>query len=233
MTDVGPASTPAARAEAAIRETGVIAILRGNFRGRVSAIVDTLREAGIRAIEVTLDSAGALEAIETLTGTWGEGLAIGAGTVLDPGSVAEAERRGASFIVAPNFEAGVVEVTLQRSLLAIPGAFTPSEIVAAWRMGAGMVKVFPAGSLGPSYIRELRGPLAEVPLVPTGGVTPENAEAYVLAGATALGAGSALVGRGDGAEPDLEAIRGAALAFLEGVRRGRLERGTSGDSVAR
>lgn len=224
MTHSGSSSTPAVRAEAAIRETGVIAILRGDFGGALPAIVESMREAGIRAVEVTLDSAGALDSIESLATRWEGRLAIGAGTVLDPRSVAEVERHGGSFIVAPNCNPAVVEASLERALLAIPGALTPSEILAAWGMGAGLVKVFPAGDLGPEYIRELQGPLSQVPLVPTGGVTQENAEAFVSAGATALGVGSGLVGQGDGIARDPEAVRRAATQFLEGIRRGRGDR---------
>ncbi len=221
MSDSGVSSTPAARAEDAVRETGVIAILRGDFGGALSAIVGSMQEAGIRAVEITLDSVGALEAIDLLTDRWGEELAIGAGTVLDPRSVAEVEGRGASFVVAPNCDEGVVEACLEHALLAIPGALTPSEILAAWRMGAGLVKIFPAGSLGPEYIRGLQGPLSQVPLVPTGGVSPGNAEAFVSAGATALGVGSELVGQGDGRARDLDRVRRAASQLLEAVRRGR------------
>lgn len=187
----------------------VIAIARRLDPDRLARIADGLLGGGVRAFEVTLDSAGAVEAIATLAERFAASdLVVGAGTVLDPEAARAAVAAGARFIVSPHTDPAIVGAASELGVPAFPGALTPTEVVTAWRAGASAVKVFPVSAVGPSFVRELRGPLRGVPLIPTGGVTLENAPALIAAGAVAVGVGSWLIGDG---HPDGIAARGASL----------------------
>ena len=190
----------------------VITILRGDFRDTISRLAHMLADAGITAVEATLNSTDPLHLIKTLIDEIGDRAVIGAGTVLTPDDVSRVADIGAQFIVSPNFNATVVAQTKKRNLVSIPGCFTPTEVVAALDAGADAIKLFPATHLGPSYIKALRGPLDTVRLVPTGGVTPELAREYRSAGAWAIGVGSELIG------PDLDAIGPRAAAFVSAMK---------------
>jgi 2-dehydro-3-deoxyphosphogluconate aldolase/(4S)-4-hydroxy-2-oxoglutarate aldolase len=175
-------------------ETRVIAVLRGLNPDRVDTVTHILREAGIGAIEVTMDSPEAAKSIERLAHT---AVSVGAGTVM---SVAEAEvarAAGATFLVAPHTDPTVARWAVERGIPMIPGAFTPTEVVAAWNLGVAAVKVFPASVGGPGLLKALRGPLGGLPLIPTGGVTADNAAEFLSAGAVAVGLGGWLTGHSD------------------------------------
>lgn len=200
-------------AERRIREGRLVAIIRLPETGQVEAIAEILVRAGIRAIEVTCDSPGAMQAIRVLAHRFGQEVAVGAGTVMTTADVAAAQESGASFCVSPHTDPEIVRSTVAAGLLAIPGAFTASEVVAACRAGAGMVKLFPSDPAGAAYLRALRGPLPDVPFIPTGGIRMDAVPDYLAAGAVAVGLGSSLVS----AEASLEAIgeravRAVALA---------------------
>lgn len=192
-----------------IREGRVIAILRGHEPARVSALVGALADGGIRAIEVTLNSPGALGSIEALRARAEEaGVVVGAGTVLDRRSAADAVAAGASFLVAPNVDSLTIAWAVDHGVPILPGAMTPTEILVAWSAGASAVKLFPASVIGPAFVREVRGPIADVPLVPTGGITAATASAFIGAGALAVGVGSWLTG---GEDIDVVRARSAEL----------------------
>ncbi len=193
----------------------IVAIMRGDFGGREEEMVQVLAEAGVTAVEVTLTTAGALESIGRLVRRFGGELAIGAGTVLRVSEVEAVAGLGGQFIVSPNCRPEVIGVTKRLGLFSLPGCFTPTEIVEAVDAGADAVKLFPAQSLGPSFVRAMRGPLPEVRLVPTGGVTPEAAREYFAAGAWAVGIGSELIGR----DADLERLRARAGEFVAATGR--------------
>jgi len=161
-------------------------------------VAEALVAGGVRAFEVTLDSPDAIAAIRALAQHHhGDGsLLVGAGTVLDVASARAAVEAGARFLVSPHTDLELVRWAVARRIPIFPGALTPSEIVAAWRAGASAVKLFPASAVGPAYVREMRGPLAAIPLIPTGGVTAENAAAFIAAGAVAVGVGSWLIADG-------------------------------------
>jgi 2-dehydro-3-deoxyphosphogluconate aldolase/(4S)-4-hydroxy-2-oxoglutarate aldolase len=181
-----------------IRTGRIIAIGRNLDPATVTTIAEGLREAGIRALEITLNSAAALEGIAALTSRFSpDEILIGAGTVLDTVQAQAAVDAGARFLVMPHSDPEIVRWAAERGIPAFPGAFTPSEILAAWRAGAAAVKLFPASVAGPSFVREMRGPLPQIPLIPTGGVTVETAPAFIGAGALAVGMGSWLTGGGD------------------------------------
>ena len=185
---------------AGITTGGVVAIGR---RVRATAgpdIAAALADGGVRAFELTLNEpeADALHAIEAVAGVApGLGLEVGAGTVLSQEAARRAIDAGATFIVMPHLDVEIVEWAARFDIPAFPGCATPTEILAAWRAGAAAVKAFPASSLGPGFIRELRGPFPDIPLLPTGGVTLETAPAFITAGAIGVGMGGWLIGDGD------------------------------------
>jgi Entner-Doudoroff aldolase len=205
-----------------IEKGRVIAILRGDFGGREEEIVAAMIEAGLSAVEATLNSPNAFVSIEKLAKRFGAEAAIGAGTVLRPQEVERVAGAGARFIVSPNRDLNVIGTTKRLGLVSLPGCFTPSEIVEAIDAGADAVKLFPAVSLGVNFVKALRGPLPDVRVVPTGGVTPEVAREYFIAGAWAVGVGSELIGR-DVLQPGgIERLRARALEFAGAGRIGSL-----------
>lgn len=198
----------------------IVAILRGDFGGREEEIVGALIESGVTAVEVTLNSPGAFDSIKRLSTSFGSRIAVGAGTVLQPDEVERAAGCGARFIVSPNRNVNVIATTKRLGLVSLPGCFTPSEIVEALDAGADAVKLFPAQCLGLDFIKALRGPLPNIRIVPTGGVTPEAARSYIAAGVWALGVGSELIGKDALNDKGFEALRQRASAFVEAARGG-------------
>lgn len=169
---------------------GVILCIRLGADAPIS-VIEACRAAargGLRVLEVTLTTPGALDAIAELSG---EDVIVGGGTVLTAADVERVASAGGRFALSPVFDPEVVDAAHSHGLLAVPGASTPTEILAAWRHGALMVKVFPAGPLGgPAYLRAIRGPLPDIPLVPTSGATAETLHEYLAAGAVAVGVGN-------------------------------------------
>jgi 2-dehydro-3-deoxyphosphogluconate aldolase/(4S)-4-hydroxy-2-oxoglutarate aldolase len=204
-----------------IEALGVVAVVRLDDATRLRTVVDALDAGGVRAIEITMTMQGALDALAGLAATAGERLLIGAGTVLDPETARLAVLAGARFVVAPTLRAEVLAMCRRYDVVAIPGGLTPTEILSAWEQGADLVKVFPAGALGPGYLRELRGPLPQVRLLATGGVGPDDAGAYVAAGAVAIGVGGALVERDAVARGDTARITEQAKRLTGAVRAAR------------
>lgn len=177
------------------RRTGVVAILRGGTGEHVAAVAEALIGAGVRCIEITANTAGAAEALADLHRTHGDAVSLGYGTVRSVSDVQLAASLGARFVVAPNTSPEVGAAAAAHRLGWYPGAFTPTEIERAWSLGASAVKVFPASLAGgPEYLRAVRAPLDDIPLLPTGGVEIETIGAYLDAGAVAVGLGSPLIG---------------------------------------
>jgi len=175
-----------------IFEHKIVAIIRGANPDDVLKIAKALYTGGIRLLEVTFNSPDALKALDILSTQMGGSMLIGMGTVLDVATTKDAVSAGAKFIISPTLNTEVIQATKQPGVISIPGAFTATEILAAYNAGADIVKVFPA-SVGANYIKDLRGPLPHIPLMPTGGVTLENIAEYLKTGAIACGVGSALV----------------------------------------
>ena len=178
---------------AAITATGVVAVIRLKEPERLRAVVDALVEGGVRALEVTMTVPGAIELISRLAPTLPAGFLLGAGTVVDRDTARRAIGAGAQFIVGPVFRPEVITACHELDVPVMPGCFSPTEILTAWEAGADVVKVFPATALGPGYFKDIRGPLPQVKLMPTGGVTVENAGEWIKAGAVAVGAGTSLL----------------------------------------
>jgi 2-dehydro-3-deoxyphosphogluconate aldolase/(4S)-4-hydroxy-2-oxoglutarate aldolase len=210
-----------AESVAAIEGLGAIAVVRLDEASRLPSVVDALAAGEVRAIEVTMTMPGALDALAALNPVLGDRILVGAGTVLDAETARLAILAGARFVVAPTFSAGVVQLCHRYEVVAVPGAYTPTEILTAWEAGADLVKVFPAGGLGPRYLEDLRGPLPQLRLVPTGGVTAENAGAFLRAGAVAVGVGGALVEREAVARGDYARITDQARRLTRAIGTAR------------
>jgi len=189
----------------------VVAILRAADAGRFLEVGRVLYEAGVRAVEVTLTSAGALEALARLREELPADALLGVGTVRSAADAERAVGAGATYLIAPDFRPEVVTWAVERGVPVVPGALTPTEIAAAWGAGATAVKVFPVSAVGgPAYLKAVRAPLPEVPLVPTGGVGIDDIGAYLDAGAVAVGIGSPLLGDAGDPGGDLDALGGRA-----------------------
>jgi 2-dehydro-3-deoxyphosphogluconate aldolase / (4S)-4-hydroxy-2-oxoglutarate aldolase len=201
----------------------VVAILRAADAGRFLEVGRVLYEAGVRAVEVTLTSAGALEAFARLREELPSDALLGVGTVRSAGDAERAVGAGATYLIAPDFRPEVVSWAVERGVPVVPGALTPTEIAAAWGAGATAVKVFPVSAVGgPAYLKAVRAPLPEVPLVPTGGVGIDDIGAYLDAGAVAVGVGSPLVGDAGAPGGDLRGLaERARRAVAAAGRAGR------------
>ena len=182
-----------ARVTAQVEALGIVAVIRLKDPAKLRAVVDASAAGGVRALEVTMTVPGAVGLIRELAPTLPDGFLLGAGTVTDVATARAVIDAGASFVVSPVFKPDVVAACHERDVAAMPGCFSPTEILAAYESGADIVKVFPATALGPQFIKDVRGPLPQVKLMPTGGVTLENAGDWIRAGAVAVGLGSALV----------------------------------------
>ncbi|WP_338400249.1 bifunctional 4-hydroxy-2-oxoglutarate aldolase/2-dehydro-3-deoxy-phosphogluconate aldolase [Mammaliicoccus sciuri] len=176
-----------------MKETKLIAILRNANPNDILPIVEALYKAGIRAIEVTMNSPKALESIELISNEMKGKVVVGAGTVLDAESARLAILSGATFILSPTVDKDTIRMSKKYGTVSIPGAMTPTEILEAYEYGGDIIKVFPTTSLGPEYIKDLQGPLPHIPLLPTGGVSIDNVTDFIEAGAVGVGLGSALV----------------------------------------
>ena len=211
--------------------SGVIAVIRlQESSGDISTIMDmsgaaarALAAGGVDVVEVTLTTPGALEAIAELASDEGlKGCMIGAGTVLDVKAARDVTARGARFVVSPTFDRFVVRYCNDHHVPCLPGALTPTELLAASRAGASLVKLFPASAVGPRYLREVLAPLPFLRVVPSGGVSLENAGEWIQAGAAAVSVGSALVSAAIVREAAWPELTRRARALVDAVAAARL-----------
>jgi 2-dehydro-3-deoxyphosphogluconate aldolase / (4S)-4-hydroxy-2-oxoglutarate aldolase len=172
--------------------SGVIAVVRLPESAGLRGVATALAAGGVTAVEITLTTPGALEAIADLA-SHGGGAVVGAGTVLDEQAARNVIAAGARFVVSPTLDRSVIRYCKDHGVTCVPGAFTPTELLEAWRAGAALVKLFPASALGPRYLREVLAPLPFLRVVPSGGVSIDNAGDWIRAGAAAVSVGSALV----------------------------------------
>jgi 2-dehydro-3-deoxyphosphogluconate aldolase / (4S)-4-hydroxy-2-oxoglutarate aldolase len=190
----GPAARAARAAMTeAIETLGIVAVIRLRDAQKLRAIVDALIAGGVRALEVTMTVPDAVRLIGELSASLPPEFWLGAGTVLDAGTATAVIDAGARFVVSPVLRREIITVCHEHAVPAFPAGFSPTEILDAHDAGADIVKVFPATVLGPQFIKDLRGPLPQVKLMPTGGVTPENVGEWIRAGAAAVGIGSAIL----------------------------------------
>ena len=203
-----------------LREVGIIPIIRASTADIAMPVAEALLQAGLPIVEITMTVPNAIDAIRAVAKRFAGRLLVGAGTVTDGETARRAVDAGAEFIVSPCLVADVIEAAHDVDVAVLPGALTPTEVFEAFRSGADMVKVFPVQSVGgAAYLRALRGPFPDIPLVPTGGVTLENMAEMFKAGAAAVGVGSELVSQDALARRDYAAIGALATQFLDEKRR--------------
>lgn len=204
-----------------IEEDGVIAVVRLDDLSRAAALTEALVAGGVRAVEFTFTNRAAAAAITAAREALGDRALIGAGSVLDAETARIAILAGAAFVVTPTVSFPVIEICNRYGVATTIGALTPTEILTAWQAGATYVKVFPASLGGPGYLRDVRGPLPQVKLVPTGGVDVANAGHFIRAGAAAVALGSNLVDAGSVASEEWDAITARARAVAAAVAEAR------------
>ena len=203
-----------------IADSGVVAVLRGVDADQLVAIAEALQAGGVDVVEITADTPAVTDLIETLTDTFDD-LVVGTGTVLDAETARSTIAAGAAFVVSPSLHEDVIETCNRYGVVCAPGVMTPTEAIRGYEAGADFVKVFPAKTVGPDHLAAMKGPLGQIPLMPTGGVGPTNAGEYVEAGAFAVGAGGALVDYEAAARGDYEVITETAREFRRVVEEAR------------
>jgi len=203
-----------------VRELGIVAVVRSTAE-QVEPTVRALLDGGVDVIEITFSVPNAPEMIAMVKREFGDRVLLGAGTVRDADKAAAAIDAGARYIVAPNTDFGVIALCAERDVAVAPGAFTPTEVENAWRAGADVVKLFPAGAVGIPYLKALRAPMPDIPIMPTGGVTVDNAADWLRAGAVALGVGSKLVLKDALAAGEYGRITETARKFLAAIAQAR------------
>lgn len=208
---------------ARIVDGGVVAVMRGVERETVIDLGEALVAGGVTAMEVTAETEGAVEMIGDLSEHFAtdDDVVVGAGTVLDTETARAVVDAGAAFLVSPTLDVEVVELCNRYGVVSAPGVFTPTEALTASEAGADVVKVFPAKTGGPGHVSAIRGPLGQIPIIPTGGVGPDNAADYVEAGAVAVGVGSALVSDEAIANEDWDFVEETASDLVETVQAAR------------
>jgi len=197
---------------ATIARVGLVPVVRASSADEAMSVVEAIREGGVSVLEITMTVPGALGVMEQVARRFGSDVVLGAGTVLDGETARACILAGAQFVVSPALNPATIEVCRRYSIAVIPGALTPTEVLAAWTAGADVVKVFPCGALGgASYIKSLKAPLPHIDLIPTGGVSLKTAADFIKAGSLALGVGADLV-------DTMAVVQGNARAITEKAR---------------
>lgn len=209
---------------AAILEVGVVPVVRTGSADSAIRAIESIYRGGIRAAEVTMTVPGAIKALERLADQFGDSIILGAGTVLDPETARICMLAGAQFFVTPALNLATIEMAQRYSRPIMPGALTPTEVLAAWQAGADAVKVFPASAVGGArYIKALKGPFPQIALIPTGGVNLDTAADFLRAGACAVAVGSELVDSQTIQDGRYEVFEDRARQYREIVQRTRTE----------
>jgi 2-dehydro-3-deoxyphosphogluconate aldolase/(4S)-4-hydroxy-2-oxoglutarate aldolase len=206
---------------ALVQQAGVVAIMRAKSPDQLLAAADAIKAGGVNAIEVTITTPGALEVISQAAARYGADVLFGVGSVLDPESARAAILAGAQFVVCPTLNVKTIELCKRYSVPVMPGAYTPTEILAAWEAGADIVKVFPASMGGPAYIKAVKAPLPQIKLMPVGGVDLDTTADFIRAGCEIVAVGSALVNQKLLDAREFDTISERARRFREEVERGR------------
>lgn len=205
-----------------IGEIGIIPVIRAQSFRVASLAVEAVCSGGIPIVEITMTVPNAVEVIRQVVSNYGKDILTGAGTVTHPDQARACIDAGAQFLVSPGLSTAVIRIAAAEKVLAIPGVFTPTEIMAAQESGINLVKLFPCGSAGGArHIKALRGPFPKLRMIPTGGVTLANVGEYIAAGSFALGVGSELVNEAALCDDKNEQVADCARQFVEAVRRGR------------
>jgi len=207
-----------------ILDGGVIAVVRAESGAELVPVVEALAEGGVTAAEITFTVPNAIDVIAQVRQALGDRVVLGAGTVLDPETARAALLAGAEYIVSPALNPDVIRLCRRYDKVVMPGALTPTEVLAAWENGADIVKIFPADVGGPGYLKALRGPFPQIRVMPTGGVDLSTAEAFLRAGACCLGVGSQLVEPKAVAQKNFGRLAELAKQYAALVQRVRGER---------
>lgn len=204
-----------------ILETGVVAIMRAKNSDQLLSAAQAVLAGGVKAIEVTMTTPGALDVIRQATGQFGNNVLFGVGSVLDPETARAAILAGAQFVVCPTLNIKTIEVCNRYTVPIIPGAYTPTELLTAWEAGASLVKVFPASVGGPAYIKAVKAPLPQIRLAAVGGVNLDNTAEFIRAGTEVVGVGGELVSQNLLDTKDFATITERARGFRQEVEKGR------------
>jgi 2-dehydro-3-deoxyphosphogluconate aldolase / (4S)-4-hydroxy-2-oxoglutarate aldolase len=202
-------------------QSGIVAVIRKIERQHISNVISALVEGGITGIEVTVDTEDAFSVISEAKNKYGSSTVIGAGTVLDGDTAKMAIQAGADFLFSPTLSEETIRVSKRYGKIAIPGVFTPTEILKAYEWGADLVKVFPASVLGPEFIKDVRGPFPHFPMIPTGGITMDNVADYIRAGAVAVGVGGSLLKKELLVSGDMQGLTELADQFVTIIKNTR------------
>ncbi len=200
---------------ARVQQSGIVAVIRAASGELLVDVAEALLAGGVDVMEVTFTVPRAPQVLERVLERLGDRILLGAGTILDPETARIALLSGAEFIVSPTVNAEVIRLCKRYEKLCMPGAFTPTEVLSAWEAGADIVKIFPSDVTGPAYLKALAGPLPQIRLMPTGGVNLQTAEAFLQAGAFALGVGGSLVDPKLVAAGEIKKIEQRARQFVE------------------
>ncbi len=207
-----------------IEEIGIVPVVRAASSDEAMRAIDAIKEGGISVLEITMTVPGAVKVIEEVVKRYCSDALVGAGTVLDPETARACILAGAQFVVSPALNLETIAMCRRYGVPIMPGALTPTEVITAWTAGADFVKVFPAGSMGgASYIKNLKAPLPQVKIVPTGGVSLKTAADFIKAGASALGVGADLVDVKAIRAGDAHVVTERARQFVEIVKAARAE----------
>jgi len=204
-----------------ILETGIMAVIRAQSSNQLVDVASALRDGGVKAIEVTMTTPNALEVINKVSDLMKDDCVIGVGTVLDPETARAAILAGAEFVVSPTLNLDTIKMCRRYSAVCVPGAYTPTEILTAWEAGADVVKVFPATGLGPQFFKDVLGPLPQVRLTPTGGVSLDTVAGFIKAGASCVAVGGNLVTKQALADNDWSSITNTSKEFIERIKAAR------------
>jgi 2-dehydro-3-deoxyphosphogluconate aldolase/(4S)-4-hydroxy-2-oxoglutarate aldolase len=206
-----------------IRETGVIAIMRANSSEQLIAAAGAIKKGGVRVIEVTMTTPGALDVVKEATRRYSQELLFGAGTVLDAETARAAILAGAGFVVSPTLNTEMIAMCNRYSIPVAPGCYTPTEMLTAWEAGVDLIKLFPANVGGPGLIKAIRAPLPQLNIVPVGGVNLNTAAEFIRQGAYALGIGGSLVTQKLLDSGNMAELTRRAEAFIAEVKKGRAD----------
>lgn len=205
----------------AIQDTGLLAVLRGPSKEVTLRMVDALREGGVIGIEITYTTPNAPEVVQALADRFGDDLILGMGTLTEPHQAQEAVEAGATFLVSPHCEQELAQSMTATGVPVMMGALTPAEVALSYKLGSDVVKLFPGMVGGPSYMKTLKGPYPNIPMMPTGGVTKDNAKDWFAAGAVAVGAGSTLCPTHLAVDGKFSEITAIAKDFMTAIQDSR------------
>jgi len=204
-----------------IEQLGVLAVLRGPSRELTLKMVEALVKGGVTGIEITFTTPDALQVVSDLHQNFGSAITLGMGTLTETEQAQAAKDAGAEFLVSPHTERELARAMTATGLACMFGALSPSEVQMAWSLGSDVVKIFPGSLGGPGYMKSLKGPFPEIPMMPTGGVSQENLAAWFRAGAFAVGAGSNLCPKDLAAAGEFSKITKIAKEFLAALQSAR------------